>query len=188
MARTLLDAASSRCKSSPLGAKRGSVGGRQFVRRHHAGSRRAIPRAAAGAWRSAVLRRRLPVRTAVFRRAAAKTFSAPANRHRRAGFEDQENFQQDVETWLAVESKVQSPKSKTAERYPQLPTSNSAPVLSRVGNSAARRQTPARRRHQRPPANARRAGQSIGGTSSTSPQLVVVTSVAGAAAKNLSAR
>ena len=27
----------------------------------------------------------------------------------------QENFQQDVETWLAVESKAQSPKSKTAE-------------------------------------------------------------------------
>ncbi len=34
----------------------------------------------------------------------------------------QENFQQDVETWLALESKVQSPKSKAG--VPQLPTSN----------------------------------------------------------------
>ena len=84
----------------------------------------------------------------------------------------QESFQQDIETWLALS---RSPKSKSTVARP---TSTfdfrpSTAFLSRLGNFSARRQTAARRHHQRPAANAGRACRTTPKSAIHNPKLVV---------------
>ena len=88
----------------------------------------------------------LQVRAAFFRRAAAKTFPATAHRRRHGKPQDAGKFPAGLGNLAQVD-----PCEITSTFNLNLL------VLSGLGNFAARRQTAARRRHQRPAANARRA-------------------------------
>src|ERR1035437_1015332 len=71
-----------------LGAGFISDGGKRIVRSSFADSRRAIPGAALGEWRSVVLRRRRSVRATLSGRPVARTFSAAPRRRRHGQPED----------------------------------------------------------------------------------------------------